>query len=71
MTPEKQRSAHEAGLKRRRQIAFDRAREAQRMARQGMSVGKIAEHFGVSPRTIGQDLKKDLTLLIENPEIGE
>ena len=64
-----QRQGHEAGLKRRRQIAFNRARTAQQMANEGMSVGRIAEHFGVSPDTISKDLKKDLTLLMNNPDL--
>ena len=47
----------EKSLQVRKQAAFNRAREAQQMRKQGVSVKKIAEHFGVKPRTIGKDLK--------------
>ena len=69
MNAEIQRMGHEAGLKRRKQIAFNRAKKAQEMVSEGKSVRHIANYFGVDPSTITKDLKKDLTLLINNPEL--
>ena len=50
--------ARKAGLARRREIASNRAEMAKKMLAEGMGVRRIAEHFGVKPRTIQKDLKK-------------
>lgn len=60
----------EKGLQVRRQQAFERAKRVQQMHGEGHSIGHIAKHFGVNPKTVKLDLKKDLTLLIENPDIA-
>ena len=49
---------HENGLARRREIATKRSKKAKELLSAGMSVTRIAEHFGVNPRTIQKDLKK-------------
>ena len=49
---------HEKGLARRRETASKRAEKARQMLNEGFSVSKIAEHFGVKPRTIQKDLKE-------------
>ena len=69
MDAEKRKNAHQASLASRRKTALNRARTAQRMASDGISVSKIAERLGVKPRTISKDLKKDLTLLVNNPDL--
>ena len=42
---------------RRREVAENRAEQAKQMISQGLSVKKIAEHFGVAKRTIQKDLR--------------
>ena len=69
MNAEIQAKGSAAGLRRKRQIAFNRAKSAQAMFYEGQSVKVIARHFGVKVSTIRKDLNKDLTLPINNPEI--
>ena len=45
------------GIKRRRETAAIRAVKVKQMFSEGMAVGKIAKHFGVSRQTINNDLK--------------
>ena len=59
----------QASIKSRQLTAFYRARTAQAMHKEGVGIGEIAKRLGVNPRTISKDLKKDLTLLINNPEL--
>ena len=47
-------------LKRRRQIAFERAKKAKEMANTGLAVRTIAERLGVCKATISRDLKKNI-----------
>ena len=56
-------------LKVRKQQAFERAKKAQAMHRDGMRPTQIARALRISKSTVNKDLKKDLTLLINNPEI--
>lgn len=56
----KRMTPQELGLQARRLAAFNRAKAAQQMFEQGHGVKQIANHFGVSTRTIGRDLKKDV-----------
>ena len=48
----------ENGRKRKLQTAMIRAAKVKEMFNEGMAVGKIAKHFGVTRQTINNDLKR-------------
>ena len=48
----------ENGKNRKLQTAMIRAEKVKQMFSEGMAVGKIAEHFGVTRQTISNDLKR-------------
>ena len=58
LTEELREKGRKLSAKRRQATAQKRAIEAKKMADMGMAVGKIAKQFGVTPRTISNDLKR-------------
>ena len=57
-TAEHHSKGGKVSAQRRRETANKRALNAKKMADEGMSIGKIAKHFGVTPQTINNDLKR-------------
>ena len=58
LTEEHREKGRKLSAKRRQETAQKRAIEAKKMADMGMAVGAIAKQFGVTPRTISNDLKR-------------
>ena len=69
ITEEARKKGIAASLKSRQLTALRRAREVQSRHANGWSIKRLANFYGVKPRTISRDLKKDLSLLINNEEI--